>query len=198
MTDRFIENDYNKANRKGIRYSWPLKQSEVYKYDDLALSLVAQKWECIDLIETYKERLPDKLGLYMIVGSILVPAKKSTIVNLIDENLLSKLNCVLYVGQGKIKDRYSTHSSSPDTERMKNAIRIYKPKFYYIKTDQIQLDSEMNSLNIEDRTKVFESALIEFFGPPVNDQPGRNIIKAIDSNPNISHNKFKLYLRSYT
>ena len=196
MTDIFIEKDYNKVNRRGLRYSWPLQDIEVYRYDSLALSLVVQKWDCSDCNINNKDKMPDAIGLYMIVGSILNPIRKSTDINIVDNKLLNTLNCVLYVGQGNIRARYTTHVSNPRTDRMKNAIDIYKPKFYYIQTDNIELDSYMDDLEIDLRTKIYESALIQFFGPPVNEQSGRDITNALDSNRNMGNNsKIDLFIR---
>ena len=153
---RQIPRNYNKSDN-GIRYSWPLKSSEIYKNENLALSLIALNWKQLDMIKGLIDRIPDEIGLYLIIGSISKLATQANIKPHKLNTLINSLNCVLYVGQGKINDRFKKHLKNPEGEMMSNGYKIYKPTFHYILTKNINLEHlNYHTFDLKTRTEIFE------------------------------------------
>lgn len=184
-----ISLNYNKVPGS-IRYSWPLIWNGIEEIENqLLFHVLNHNWTSLDMHSKHIGRVPRSLGLYIIVSKLenIIP-KYETNNNGNNDSFLSKtnLNCVLYVGMGTLQDRYKNHIESSDSEKMYNAINIYNPKYYYIETKEIKIHQYIDKLEKYKMTKLYESILIDFFGPAVNEIAGEDINSILNYDQNKS------------
>ena len=181
-----LPTDYNKSPNS-IRHSWPLRFDGTDIESQLLFHILNQDWISLDMHYMHSDRVPNALGLYIIVGTLDKFFDKLNFTKK-DNFISNNLNCVLYVGKGNLKDRYKTHIVNPHSIKIKKAIEIYNPKYYYIKTQDIKINY-LEKIDRENKTEALESILISFFGPTANDNSGKDIntISSFDNDKNISY-----------
>jgi len=134
-----------------MRYGWSLDPDD---WRILHQLLADTKWNRVYLEKEYKDRIPNKSGIYIICG------KTDSIGNM--GHAVNSLNNAVYVGQSvNLKNRFQDHISGYGS--------VVKAKLAFRR-----LEYWWCEVNREDLNK-YEQALVNALGPSANEV---NVIKA--------------------
>ena len=137
-----------------IRYGWPLHGLE---WEELyALGWGAKEWQSRPLGHTLRRSIPEGSGVYMMC---VRPPNATSL-----SEPFSRLMEVIYVGMSKnLRRRYGEHLNTP-SPKVREARIAYSDSliFWFLRVS-------------EDLISTAESVLINCFGPPANDKPGKTL-----------------------